>query len=891
MTPERWQRVDEIFQVAIGLKAEERPVFVESACAGDEELRQEVESLITADEQGLSFVEEPAFQMAASLLAAGEPELTEGQSIGHFEIVGPIGRGGMGEVYLAKDELLNRRVALKLLPADYTRNEDRLRRFRQEARAASVLNHPNILTIYELGQVNGKQFIATEFIEGETLHQRLKRAPLNLPETLNIAIQISSALLTAHNAGIVHRDIKPENIMLRRDGYVKVLDFGLAKLTEQHEPKTRAQDARNVNISSGLVMGTMKYMSPEQARGEQVNPRSDIFSFGVVLYEMLVGRTPFEGETSGELIAAILKKKPAPISEALPDIPSDLERVINKALRKDTATRYQTITDLMADMKSLRQQLETEVRSAHEPKDKKTVDSFSGIGSADASAKLASSTVLELKKSRKPIAILSIAGLTLIALALAGLWLKANPENGKTLSVNSLAVLPFKLINEEDKDHLGVGMADGLITRLSALKQIDVRPTSAILKYQEQEADPASIGRKQQVDAVLHGRIQKIGERWHLAVQLTDARDGSLLWKAEFDEDSSRLYAVEGPIAQGLAEALKVNLGANEKQQFAKHYTENAEAHRLYREGRHYWNKRDQEGCRKAIIRFQQATDIDPTYALAWAGLADTYSFLASAYFDPLPPREDMEKAKAAAAKALEYDDTLAEAHCAMASIKGWYEFDWKGTEEGLKRALELKPNYATAHQEYAWCLLAMGRMDEALGEMRQAKKSDPLSPAINSNIGAFLYFQGRYDESLAQFQMMSERDPTFRRNHPWIGWVHLEKGDFRKAIEEFKYEKLPYEQGRWGLAVAYARTGKTGEARKILNQFYQLARERYVSPTAFILIHLSLGEKDKAFEWLERAYEARDFDLCEIKVDPRLKPLRSDPRFSDLLKRMNLLP
>ncbi|HEY3139467.1 MAG TPA: protein kinase, partial [Blastocatellia bacterium] len=351
MTPERWQRVDEIFQAAIELKAEERSAFVDSACAGDEELRREVESLITADEQGLSFVEEPAFQAAAGLLTTAEPELAEGQSFGHYEIIGLIGRGGMGEVYLAKDKLLGRRVALKLLPADYTRHKDRLRRFQQEAQAASALNHPNILTIYELGQVDGQQFIATEFVEGETLRQRMKRDRWGLGEALDIAVQTAGALAAAHKAGIIHRDIKPENIMLRPDGYVKVLDFGLAKLTEQHELSTRAHAAESVDISSGLVMGTVKYMSPEQARGYSVDSRSDIFSFGIVLYEMLAGRSPFEGDTSNDLIAAILKKDPPPLTGP----PDELKRLVNKALSKKKEDRYQTIEELLVDLKSLKE--------------------------------------------------------------------------------------------------------------------------------------------------------------------------------------------------------------------------------------------------------------------------------------------------------------------------------------------------------------------------------------------------------------------------------------------------------------------------------------------------------------------------------------------------------
>ena len=351
MTPERWQRVDEIFQAAIELKAEERPAFVGRTCADDGELRREVESLITADEQGLSFVDEPAFQVAASLLATGEPQLVEGQSISHYEIIGPIGRGGMGEVYLAKDKLLNRRVALKLLPADYTKLKDRLRRFQQEAQAASALNHPNILTIYELGQVDGQQFIATEFVEGETLRQRLKRAPLTQSETLDIAIQMASALSAAHRAGIVHRDIKPENIMLRPDGYVKVLDFGLAKLTQQEERVPEPIETDKTETSSGLVMGTVKYMSPEQAQGLQVDQRSDIFSFGVVLYEMLAGRAPFEGETSSELITSILRKEPSSLTNA----PDEMRRLISNALHKKKEVRYQTIEDLLVDLKGLRE--------------------------------------------------------------------------------------------------------------------------------------------------------------------------------------------------------------------------------------------------------------------------------------------------------------------------------------------------------------------------------------------------------------------------------------------------------------------------------------------------------------------------------------------------------
>src|SRR5437016_4366985 len=349
MTPEHWQRIDQLFQAAIELRPEERNSFLDQACAEDEDLRSEVEALIASDEHGLSFIEDPAFEMAANLLVRSKPELSEGDRLGHYTIVQLLGTGGMGEVYLAEDTELGRKIAIKLLPAEF-RDKERLHRFRQEARAASALNHPNILTIHQISQAEGRYFIATEFVDGETLRQRMRRSRLSLGEVIEIATQVGGALMAAHQAGIVHRDIKPENIMLRRDGYVKVLDFGLAKLTEQHEPTARAQAVNNVNISSGLVMGTVKYMSPEQARGGLVDPRSDIFSFGVVLYEMIAGRGPFEGATSSELIAAILKKDPPPLT----NVPDEIQRLVSRTLQKRKEGRYQTIQDFLVDLKGLR---------------------------------------------------------------------------------------------------------------------------------------------------------------------------------------------------------------------------------------------------------------------------------------------------------------------------------------------------------------------------------------------------------------------------------------------------------------------------------------------------------------------------------------------------------
>ncbi len=484
-----------------------------------------------------------------------------------------------------------------------------------------------------------------------------------------------------------------------------------------------------------------------------------------------------------------------------------------------------------------------------------------------------------------------VGGLMLLSLAVAASywWLARRSE--PALPVKSIVVLPLRHSSANDDESLGIEIADVVITKLGSLRQISVRPTSAIFRYKDQPPDPVAVGREQRVDAVLEGRIHWSGESIRVTMQLVSARDGSQLWAEQFDGTRSERFAIEDAISQRLAKTLRLSLSDEEQQSLAKHYTENQEAHRLYLKGRHFWNKRDAEGMRKAIECFWQAIDLDPTYALAYVGLADTYAFLGSAYFDALPPSEDMPKAKAAAVKALELDGTLAEAHCALGFVKGWYEWDWPGAEQALQRALELNPNYATAHQRFGWYLLAMGRLDEALAEMKRAQELDPLSRIININVGAFLYYQRRYDEALAQFRKVGEMDPSFRLNHVWPGWAYAAKGAFPEAIAEFQHERAPWEQSVWALGYSYARSGRRDAAREILTRLQDLARQRYISPSAFILIHTALGEKDQAFAWLETACEERDFDLSLRKVDPKLDSLRSDSRFPLLLQRVKLAP
>ena len=705
MTHERWQRVDEIFQAAIELKAEERPAFVARACNGDEELRREVESLMTADEQGLSLIDEPAVQVAAGLLATGEPELAEGQSIGHYEIVELIGRGGMGEVYLAKDKLLNRRVALKLLPAAYTGNQDRLRRFQQEAQAASALNHPNILTIYELVQVNEQHFIATEFVEGETLRQRLTRVPINLSETLEIAIQIASALATAHQAGIVHRDIKPENIMLRSDGYAKVLDFGLAKLTEQYEPMSRAEAAepksRDANISSGLVMGTVKYMSPEQAQGLQVDQRSDIFSFGVVLYEMIAGRAPFEGDISNELIAAILKKEPPPLAS----VPDEMKCLVNRALRKKKEERYQTIQELLADLKILKQEKAAaggavQMASATPP--------GSGLSTSDVAAVSTGSTFEYVVSGiKRNVRSLTFGTVAMVVVAAAAIYFSLSE---KEKAINSVAILPFENVSSDSNiEYLSAGIADYLTNSLSRIPGLTVIANNASARYKPRDQtggqDLQAVGRELKAQAVVIGKVAQQGSRMQVRVELVDVRNNRHLWGEQYDRSATDIFNVQEDILRSLSEKLRSSLTRKEQHQLSKRHTESTQAYQLYLRGRYVWNKRTEPDIRKAIEFFDEAIGIDPQYSLAYVGLADSYQVLI--FNGGLPPSAYCPRARAAAERAIEIDDTLAEAHTTLAYVKFYYEWDWQGAEREFKRAIELNPNYATAHQWYGEYLVA----------------------------------------------------------------------------------------------------------------------------------------------------------------------------------------
>jgi serine/threonine-protein kinase len=835
--------------------------------------------------------------------------LSDGTKLGRYEIRSPIGAGGMGEVYLAIDTELDRTVAIKILPEALAADEQRLQRFIQEAKAASALNHPHILTIYEIGTIGASRFIATEFIDGETLRKPID-AGIKLVEILEIGIQAGSALAAAHAAGIIHRDIKPENIMVRRDGYIKVLDFGLAKLTGPEgsiadaEAPTRAM----VNTGAGTVMGTANYMSPEQAKGVSVDARTDLWSLGAVLYEMITGHVPFAGDTPTETISLILQKEPAPLTRFAHDVPAELERIVTKALTKDREERYQTAKDLLIDLRNLRRKLEVdaeidrtvppEFRGATKStgSGQSTPATASGAGAATAAAGTAparsSAEYMVSGIKQHKIAAAVVAGLVLMA-AVAGVigvgtYLRAGATEA---AIESIAVLPLVNQNHDpDSEYLSDGLTESIINSLTQLPNLKVIPSSSVFRYKGKEVDPLVAGKEMGVRAILTGRIMQRGDNLTISTALIDVRDNKQLWGEQYNEKVSELLAVQREIAKQITSNLRLKLSGEVQTRAAKHYTDNPEAYESYLKGRFYWNKRTGEGLKKSFEYFNQAIEKDPNYALAYAGLSEAYGLLPM--YAAVSPRDSFPQAKAAAQKALAIDDSLAEAHVGLANVLTSYEWNFAEAERELRRAIELNPNYATAHQ---WLsdgpLAATGRFDEALAEMKRAQELDPLSLIISAEIGATYRFARQYDRAIEQLRKTIEMDQNFYFAHWNLGEAYVMKGSFGEALTEYQIAMRmsddPHILGLIGHA--YAVSGRPDEALKTIAQMKEISKQRYVAAFAFAQIYAGLGDKDQAFQWLERSYQDRSPDLAYFRIDPLLDCLRSDPRFDDFGRRTGL--
>ena len=797
----------------------------------------------------------------------------------------------MGEVYLAQDTKLDRKVALKILPTDLSKKEDRMRRFIQEAKAAAGIDHPNIAQIHEINHCNGAHFIVMEFIDGATLTKKIHKEHDDWKKLLRYLQHTAEGLAKAHSAGIVHRDLKPDNIMITRDGHVKILDFGLAKLVERQPTLALSEDSSAVDTAlspphsiPGTVMGTVGYLSPEQAQGKaEIDQRSDIFSFGCILFEAITLQKPFEGETVIKSLHKLVYEAPPSIADLNPAAPVDLQRIVGRCLAKDPDERYQSIREVAIELKALRRQLEDLKVDTTASSERPETTSQGNIATTNPSL-----VVDRIKRNK--VAFLGVTLLVLLGIGLAAYYFSKRDTGA---AIDSIAVLPFENRSaDSDTEYLSDGLAESLIYRLSQFPNLRVSPTSMVFRYKGQQLDVVKIGKELGVTAVLSGRITQRDDNLTISAELIDVRDNKLLWGEQYDRKMSDLLSTQRQIAREIVDRLKLKV-SGEETAIAKHYTESNEAYQLYLRGRFYWNKRSEEGMQRSLDYYQQAIIKDPNFALAYSGMADAFDLLgAPDAAAAMAPTEALPKAKEAALKALAIDDTLAEPHVSLAHILYYYDHDFASAEREYKRAIELNPNYPTAHQWYAVYLMSVGRFDEALTQNRRAQELDPLSLPINMTLGWVMLTARRPDEAVQQLRKTLELDQNFILAHHRLGLVFEQQGKYEDAINEFKQVvnlTAGKPLGNAALARAYALAGRRAEAQKILNELQQLSAQRFVSPVTVALIFSALGEKDQAFAWLDKGVYARDGLLVRLRFDHRFDSLRSDPRFADLVKKAGL--
>jgi serine/threonine protein kinase/Tfp pilus assembly protein PilF len=753
-----------------------------------------------------------------------------GQSISHYRILEKLGSGGMGVVYKAEDAALGRCVALKFLPVDALNSPAAIDRFMREARTAAALNHPNICIVHEIGMHEGWHFIAMELLEGQTLRQRITRSRFKTEELLNIAIQIADALKAAHTKGVIHRDIKPANIFITRSGQSKILDFGLAKFSGARQESTETTLSAGEPLTSpGSAVGTIAYMSPEQARGEELDARSDLFSFGVVLYEMATGQQAFTGNTSHVIVDAILHKAPTSPVRLNPELPDMLEQIINRALEKDRALRYQSASDLHAELQRLK-------RNRDSGSKKKSI--------AEDSA-------------RAP----------------------------------SIAVLPFaNLSADKENEYFSDGLAEEIINALAQLHGLQVTARTSSFYFRGKEADIREIGTMLNVENVLEGSVRKSGNRIRVTAQLINVTNGYHLWSERFDREMTDVFAIQDEISQAIADRLRVRL-AGEKP-LVKRYTENVEGYNLYLKARYQSYKMKPESLAKSKEYYEQALAADPNYALAWYGLAYFYFNMGLMGF--IAPKAANAQSSQAVLKALELDETLAEAHAMMAVLRV-SEYDWKGAEREFRRALELNPKSEDVWINYDYYyLVPMRRLDEAVAASRKAIELNPLSSFLQFRLGLRYYYKQQWNLAIEQFRNALDLDTSYFPAHLYLAVVQLLVGKLDEAIRGI--EAVEQIIGRVpavlvSLGVAYALTGRIGEARKLLDEMLNFAQNSYVPPNYFSSLYFALGEIDRGWDWIEKAADEHDSLILNFSVDPIYDQIRSNPRFQSLLRKMNLEP
>jgi serine/threonine protein kinase/Tfp pilus assembly protein PilF len=850
-------------------------------------------------------------------------------TLGQYTIVSKLGEGGMGEVYLAEDTRLRRRVALKILPENIADDPNRLLRFEREAFAASALNHPNILTIFEFGAVDNKHFLASEFVEGVSLRQRLGSGSLSLNETLDIAIQTASALQAAHQAGIIHRDIKPDNLMLRADGYVKVLDFGLAKLSEPEAFSTglvsdpEAQTQKQLQTEAGVIMGTVGYMSPEQTRGLDVDKRTDIWSLGCVLYEMLSGESPFRGDTMADTLANIIHREPVSISTRRRDSNPELEGIVNRSLAKNADERYQSAAALLADLKQLQKRLEFEVQLGRSStpnietartqiirsptgglETSSSPDEITREAATKSNANRATAPTNmfpapqsaispgEPAKSRSRKTTIIIAATITTVMAVVGAWvLNSYRSRNSGAAIQSIAVMPFvNASGNADVEYLSDGLTDSLIFRFSQLPNVKVSPTSSVMRFKNTTKDVADIARELNVDAVFSGRLMRAGDDLSVSVQLIDARTQKLIWAEQYDRKMADLMVTQREITTTLTQKMQLRLAGDERG-ITKRYTSSNDAYQLYLKGRYHWSRRSKDDLDKAIDNYKKAIDLDPNFALAYAATAEVYNSMGK---NPdAAPKDCIPLAKAAATRALEIDPLLPQAHSALADALALYDWNWTESERHFKRALELDPNIAYTHIAYGLdYLAAMGKADEVVAELQRAVELEPLSMLNNSVLTSAYIYDRKYDQALVQARSTYDLEPNFGFARVWLGFALIANGKYDETISTVG-QMSPDSPFAWMsgvvLAYAYAKQGKRAEAEQQISKLRDLAKTRYMRTYYLAAIYATLGDKDKAFAELEESFAEKDCFLGRIVIDPAMDSLRDDPRFKSLMKRMKL--